>query len=416
MRTVFLIFLSLLTVINSSKSSTILKKISSSLSELESSNISELTTPESSLGKRKDRSNSLLEDSLISSETPLIELDDSVFEESEKPIIKPADLLKLIAKIIQTKQSGQLHTLTLDESTLMSLKDTHRHQHIQGHTFMHLAAFHNNEEAIRWLAEKGCDTNVYMGKGCTPLQIASFKGNLAAVRTLLSIPKTNPHASSAHGRTAFMSAVQKGHLEIVNEFLNAPGIDLGKLLNACDSDGRSVLELAFTGNCESTDNGTLVIPADLNLLFAKANDLIINRLLDFSAFIRPDSEFLVRLFAVDREKFKILARKFPFSVLRAVKLVDVDLINWAIGEEDFDTLRAIHTVIPPTYIDSFGLLPIHFAASIGAKDVLQFYLTEYSIPIDVRSLSGLTCEDYARINGHADLEFFIHLHQLMLTE
>lgn len=322
-------------------------------------------------------------------------------------------LIEYIKDVIRKNISGKLESLTITEEIRLALKDHYRHSLAPGYTLMHLAAVHDNDEAIRWLNSFGCDTNAFMGKGCTPLQTAALKGNLKAVKALLSIPTTNPYISSSLGRTAFMPAVHYGYLDIMNEFLGLPRINLRRLLNATDSDGISVLEMAYIGNREMLNNGQFVLPADLKQIYEKANNLVIKRLLDFADYIQPDPEFIVRLFAFDRENFNYLAKKMPTGAVRALKLVDIDLISLAIKENDFELLRKIHTFHPPNFFNSSGSLPIHLAASIGSKDAVMFYLNEYGISVDVKNASGQTIEDLAKINGNEELIKTIELLEII---
>lgn len=289
------------------------------------------------------RSNSLTDDFFIRPDTPLIfEISDQIFSDSPeisaptptatatpapKAPSNAGDKLRAILGIITDGEYGKLPLISVDPAMTRQLCAPRLFRGMEGISLMHIAVYHDHEEAVHWLFSKGCGPNVYTSRGCTPLQMACVLQNVKAAKALLSLPATCLYASSMYGRTALMSAVHVGNMELVNAFLDHPSYEAGKLLNASDSERTSVLEWAHLGRCGIGKSGTTITTPGQK--YSNAHDAVITRLLDFSASITPDPEFLVRLFVNDRLRFDRLAVAFPGYCARALKMIDVDLLQVA---------------------------------------------------------------------------------------
>ena len=354
----------------------------------------------------KGRSNSLTGNNLVMKDSSLLfDFNESMFQVSEV-----IDSIPVIAEIIANKKYGLLANIDVEPSTVQQLCTPKTLYGLEGFTLMHMAAYCDHDEAILWLAARGCSTNVYISRGYTPLQIACSRDCVKAAKALISIPKTDPYAFSANGRSAIMSAVLQGDLELVNAFLEQPHYDLKRLLGARGSLGKSILELAHIGSPKV--NPSQKSTSDAALVYAGAHDALINRLLEFSSSIVPDSDFLVRLFINDRIRFDRVAIVMPKCAVTALKMLNVNLLKVAIIEEKIALIRSIHAagvMDPLQSFDEHGLLPIHFAAYHNRLEIVLFYLNDLAIPAEIKSKSDHTASEFARMEGHVGLADILEL-------
>ena len=75
------------------------------------------------------------------------------------------------------------------------------------------AALGRNNDAARFLVERGADVNVKMGTGTTALIVAAYHGNTEMVRLFIS--KGADVNAGIDGKTALMFAQERGHADIV---------------------------------------------------------------------------------------------------------------------------------------------------------------------------------------------------------
>ena len=111
---------------------------------------------------------------------------------------------------------------------------------------------------VNQVATKSCDCSM---SGATPLWIASYRGNVEVVRSLLKDPRADPNIPSDRmGSTALMVAFD---LTVVNTLLNCPKVDidhedkrgdtaLDRALRMGDTDVQRAIESRFESGTDIT--------------------------------------------------------------------------------------------------------------------------------------------------------------------
>lgn len=114
------------------------------------------------------------------------------------------------------------------------------------------AATHDKESTARLSISAGADVQGFTDadprvKGCTPLLLAAYHGNMNVLQTLLEFEEVNPNSRDRkYIRPPLSWAIRQGHSRVVRTMLNDPRIDV----NLQDSSGDTPLIFAVNEHSE----------------------------------------------------------------------------------------------------------------------------------------------------------------------
>lgn len=122
----------------------------------------------------------------------------------------------------------------------------------KGETALHIATRQNHQEVVQHIIYGGADLNIKEDGGKTPLMMASERGNLEIAKMLIAAgADVNVQIPGGlyKGQTALHIATRVNKIDVVQELVNAPKINL----NIQDSSGETPLMIASEkGNKEVT--------------------------------------------------------------------------------------------------------------------------------------------------------------------
>lgn len=142
---------------------------------------------------------------------------------TRKPIDKPKTILQVMQKRIDDKKINHVDTCAFD-SVAIGNEDTLNDRDDDGNTAAHLAAFHDDRQAINWLNQEKADFNIKNKQDQTPLAIAIEKEHVQFILLLLKYRRVDIEAYDKNGRTPLINVIDsnlslKMKLDIVNEIL-----------------------------------------------------------------------------------------------------------------------------------------------------------------------------------------------------
>lgn len=108
-----------------------------------------------------------------------------------------------------------------------------------GYTPMHLAAFENRFNVVKWYVDKQCDVNSYNSQGSTCLHLAAINDAKKTVEYLLSVEGILVNSKDATGATPLHYAAKEGNLKVLELLLDGGGD-----LHAVSNTGANLLYLA----------------------------------------------------------------------------------------------------------------------------------------------------------------------------
>ena len=102
---------------------------------------------------------------------------------------------------------------------------------------LHFAAYNNQVETCVWLIEEGkCDINILNSFGCNASQWLSINGNVQLMNYFKS-KGLNFHIINKNGHSALHKAAIKGNIDAIKWLLSSDGGNLGPLHMYPDDDG-----------------------------------------------------------------------------------------------------------------------------------------------------------------------------------
>ena len=126
---------------------------------------------------------------------------------------------------------------------------------------LHVVAESNSEVLLKLLLEQEVDINSRDSQGATPLHLASLKGHLRIVRTLLEYgAKINPRKLTSYSTPLHLASASEDCAEVV-EYLCKQREDL---VDEIESSGRTALHLACRNGCTSVVNILMGHGADVS--------------------------------------------------------------------------------------------------------------------------------------------------------
>ena len=126
---------------------------------------------------------------------------------------------------------------------------------IEPQTFLMIAAYSNSKKCMEFLISQGANVGTRNYNGYTALHFAAYSGAIDAITYLLSITdekaatdpyspkKINIDCRTIDGKTPLFLASQRGNLHAVESLVHN-----GADVNACDSEGYTPLIAALIGN------------------------------------------------------------------------------------------------------------------------------------------------------------------------
>ncbi|AXI24111.1 Ankyrin repeats containing protein [Cardinium endosymbiont of Sogatella furcifera] len=137
-----------------------------------------------------------------------------------------------------------------------------------GNTALYVAARDNKASVVELLKSVEADVNLKGDLEMTPLIVACYGGNLAAVNALLKCKndndkKININAVDKEQRTALHRAAHQGNLEIINALLGVEGIEIK--LNETDESGNTALHLAIYASQEEAAKRLIEAGVDVTI-------------------------------------------------------------------------------------------------------------------------------------------------------
>jgi ankyrin repeat protein len=158
--------------------------------------------------------------------------------------------------LIMAASNGHIATVT----ALLAAPEIDVHLENEGAIIRAFAR--NRPDIVRLLQDHGA----VLPASFSPLMIAAFFGDAAAVTTLLTAPNIDVNLSNPLGKTALMIAAINGHTATVTALLAAPGI----LVNQIDQGGETPLMMAIMFGHAETVTALLAAPG-INVHLADQN-------------------------------------------------------------------------------------------------------------------------------------------------
>ncbi len=144
-----------------------------------------------------------------------------------------------------------------------------------GNTALMLAAKKSHSKAAKELVLHGANVNLAGMSGETPLMCSAQNGDAPTVEILLSASQApNINAQDRIGKTALMYASEKGHIDIVNTFLNRE--ENAADVNIKNNFGLSALMLASRNGCLNVVKALLPKRANINDVDGAGNTALIH--------------------------------------------------------------------------------------------------------------------------------------------
>lgn len=117
-----------------------------------------------------------------------------------------ADILELVSLLDRNNTA-------VFESKVQNAIDANAMREDNNKTILMYACWIGNDEAVKYLIEKGADVNAYDAGGATPLHLAAWKGHTAIALYLLEHGASG-QAMSAEGMTPLDIAMMRENREI----------------------------------------------------------------------------------------------------------------------------------------------------------------------------------------------------------
>lgn len=121
--------------------------------------------------------------------------------------LEGADILQLVALLDQND------TIAF-KSQVQTLQDANIKRDDNNKTILMYASWIGNSDAVKYLVNKGADTNAQDSGGATALHLAAWKG-YTKIATYLLENGASPRAMSTEGMTPLDIAIMKGNQEII---------------------------------------------------------------------------------------------------------------------------------------------------------------------------------------------------------
>ena len=100
-----------------------------------------------------------------------------------------------------------------------------------GLTLLHVTATHGQLLALRFLLNKGCDSNARDTRGHLAIHCASYSGHTQVVKELVARDRTMTDQVNCDGNTPLMMACHQNHCPVVQELLRS-GADISRTNNS----------------------------------------------------------------------------------------------------------------------------------------------------------------------------------------
>ncbi len=256
----------------------------------------------------------------------------------------------------------------------------------RGYTPLMTAAFKGQVQAVRVLLSKpGIDVNVQNRGGRTALMIAARWNRLDVVRELLSVSACNKNLRDEKGWTALMWACAQGHNEIVRLLLATKGTNI----NTVAKEGGTALTLAISHNREPELIRLLLSVPDIDVSLTDGNGWTALH----AAAARGDRAILELLCRIDR------------ITINARTNLNLTPLHIAISENRIEGVRFLLSCpgIDVNAHDGSGTIIHHVGPN--RIEILRLLVMAPGIDLNARNSTGETPVMQA-IKYHNPLEFF----------
>jgi ankyrin repeat protein len=272
-----------------------------------------------------------------------------------------------------------------------------------GYTPMHLAAFENRSNVVKWYVDKQYDVNSYNSKGSTCLHLAALADAESTVKYLLSVKGILINPKDSTGAIPLHYAAKEGNLEILKLLL-----DNGGDLHAVSDTGANLLYLAV----EPKEIASNASPKEIALLEQKTvamTNFLMNKgkfdpglsmkITDFESKDSVENTILdvaaeagiaqVGKMLLGHPRVQIKESVQQAALVRACGLGKIGFAQVILDKKQIDINQ---------FIDKKnGFTVLHLAASIGDVKVIDFLLKN-GADYTVKTLKGTTAEKIA-LNG-----------------
>ncbi|PON95283.1 Transmembrane protein [Trema orientale] len=151
--------------------------------------------------------------------------------------------------------------LKILKELLANCSDVLAYRDIQGSTIFHTAAGRGQVEILKYLLESFDIINSRDHHGNTALHVAAYRGQLAAVEALVSASPSSIYQKNNAGETFLHRAVSgfqtlafrrlDRQIELLRQLVSAKVFNIQDVINAKNSEDRTVLHMAIIGNVHS---------------------------------------------------------------------------------------------------------------------------------------------------------------------
>ncbi|KAJ5678666.1 Ankyrin repeat-containing protein [Penicillium macrosclerotiorum] len=250
-------------------------------------------------------------------------------------------------------------------------------------TPLSLASWRGNEAAVELLLTiEEVDVNSRDSFGQTPLSYAAANGNQAVVKLLLATEGVDVNSIDDNSHTPLSYAAANGHQAVVRLLLATEGVDV----NLTDDNGQSPLLLA------AKKRHTAVVE-----LLLETDDIDVNL---------QDTRDRTALLLATHEgcsavvKLLLAAEKIDVNLKEAtLNFTPLSLAAWR-GDEAIVGLLLASGKADVNSVDNCDRTPLSFAAEYGCDTVVELLLETEGIGVDLACKAGHTPQFYAMMKGH----------------
>ncbi|XP_077659934.1 ankyrin repeat domain-containing protein [Aspergillus fumigatus Af293] len=284
-------------------------------------------------------------------------------------------------------------------------------------TPFHKSIMKGKLEMVQLLLDHGWNVNDEDAEELTPLLLAAKEGYSSVVQVLLNHPQINLHAQDHCGSTALHAAAKEGHLEVVKLLLTEGSIDV----NVKDKDGVTPLCLLLTK--EDLDPNVADHQKWTPLCWAASQGDV--EMVDL-LLTRPE----IRINGVEGEEVPPLCLAVRESHTQVVRRllqypgIDMDqgwgaylpplLAAITTGHSDVHSNGAAcvrEAVEHRNSVDDWGRTALWLAAHTGKSVVVERFLLDDNIQVDIGDDDGIDALNAASKRYHFDTVKLLRTHR-----